>query len=338
MRKLAELPVGVLTRLPEEAECLVLAHVAARHDDADGGPNGARGLERLLHLRYVFATENSFRLEFGDHLVVELDTSFDVVGSGLQLVRPRLQRVDVSTIDRHPPSQRIDLGLNVAFIGWVLAHGSIMNSRFMLLHHSLWWTRGDGVGPLGCDQTEARCWVHAHVLECAVVPMSMRCVPHASTYPAGLAAGLEEGNQASRIVGGARHASAPCVGLASRVGDHMPQSGRARGWVERERLAGCLRDVAVARARLRAAQTGPGGFGVYDSRVELVTALEACADAITELGAPLPHKLRAEINLQLDTATDPPQGRKSRRASVHAATSAVLPMTGRDATARSGAC
>jgi len=78
----------------------------------------------------------------------------------------------------------------------------------------------------------------------------------------------------------------------------MPQSGRTRGWVERERLAASLLDVASARARLRTAQTVPGGFGVYNSRVELVAALEACADAITELGAPLPHKLRAEINLQ----------------------------------------
>ena len=110
--------------------------------------------------------------------------------------------------------------------------------------------------------------------------------------------GLEKGNQTSRNVGGARHAPALCVGLASRVGDHMPQSRSTRGWVERERLAVCLLDVADARARVRTAQTVPGGFGVYDMRVELVAALEACADAITELGAPLPGQLGAEINLQ----------------------------------------
>ena len=122
--------------------------------------------------------------------------------------------------------------------------------------------------------------------------------PAMCTYLEEPAAGLGKGNQTSRSVGGARHASAPCVGFARRVGDHMSQSRSTRGWVERERLAVCLLDVAGARERLRAAQSVPGGCRVYDLRVELVTALEACADAITELGAPLPHKLRAEINLQ----------------------------------------
>ena len=78
----------------------------------------------------------------------------------------------------------------------------------------------------------------------------------------------------------------------------MSQSRSTRGWLERERLGVCLLDVAGARARLRVAQSVPGGVGVHDLRVDLVAALEACADAITELGAPLPHKLRAEINLQ----------------------------------------
>ena len=128
--------------------------------------------------------------------------------------------------------------------------------------------------------------------------MSVRCVPPCAGISMNVHVGLGKGNQTSRNVGGARHASALCVGLASRVGDHMPQSRSTRGWVERERLAVCLMDVAGARSRLRAAQSVPGGCGVYDLRMDLVAALEACADAITELGAPLPRKLGAEINLQ----------------------------------------
>ena len=77
----------------------------------------------------------------------------------------------------------------------------------------------------------------------------------------------------------------------------MSQSRATLGWVERERLAACLLDVAHARAHLRAAQGKPGGWGVYDLRVDLIAALEAYADAITELGAPLPRQLRAEIDL-----------------------------------------
>ncbi len=77
----------------------------------------------------------------------------------------------------------------------------------------------------------------------------------------------------------------------------MSQSRATLGWVERERLAACLLDVANARSHLRAAQGKPGGGGVYDSRADLIAALEAYGDAITELGAPLPRKLRAEIEL-----------------------------------------
>lgn len=78
----------------------------------------------------------------------------------------------------------------------------------------------------------------------------------------------------------------------------MSQSRSMHGWVERERLAACLLEIASARERMRVAQSHPGGHGVCDSRVDLVAALEACAAAITELGAPLPRKLRDEIDLQ----------------------------------------
>jgi hypothetical protein len=77
----------------------------------------------------------------------------------------------------------------------------------------------------------------------------------------------------------------------------MSQSRATLGWVERERLAVCLLDVANARARLRAAQGVPGGRGVYDLRADLIVALETYAQAITQLGAPLPRRLRAELDL-----------------------------------------
>jgi hypothetical protein len=77
----------------------------------------------------------------------------------------------------------------------------------------------------------------------------------------------------------------------------MSRSRATLGWVERERLNVCMLNVANARVNLRAAQGVPGGRGVYDLRAELIGALEAYAQAITELGAPLPRKLRAELDL-----------------------------------------
>ena len=78
----------------------------------------------------------------------------------------------------------------------------------------------------------------------------------------------------------------------------MSQSRATPGWVERERLAVCLRDVTTARAHLRAAQHRvPRGCGVFAQRMDLLAALEAYAEAITELGAPLPRQLRTEIDL-----------------------------------------
>jgi hypothetical protein len=77
----------------------------------------------------------------------------------------------------------------------------------------------------------------------------------------------------------------------------MSQSRTTLGWAERERLAACLLDVANARSHLRAAQGRPGGWGVRDLRADLIAALEAYGAAITELGAPLPRKLRTEIEL-----------------------------------------
>ncbi len=78
----------------------------------------------------------------------------------------------------------------------------------------------------------------------------------------------------------------------------MSPSRVTDGWAERELLAVCLEDVTRARAQLRAAQGVPHRCDVYDLRADLIAALEAYASAITQLGAPLPRKLRVEIDLQ----------------------------------------
>ena len=67
---------------------------------------------------------------------------------------------------------------------------------------------------------------------------------------------------------------------------------------ERERVVFCLRELRVARAHVQTAR--------YDAtlrwkkdilRAELLKALESYAAAITQLGAPVPHRLRTEIDL-----------------------------------------
>lgn len=85
--------------------------------------------------------------------------------------------------------------------------------------------------------------------------------------------------------------------LASKVGDHVPEPRRpAPGG--REGLAACVRDVSAARARLDAARhTGARSWEQHPLRAELLAALELYAAAITELGAPVPYRLRGEIEL-----------------------------------------
>ena len=67
---------------------------------------------------------------------------------------------------------------------------------------------------------------------------------------------------------------------------------------EREQVVCCLRELREARAHVQTAR--------YDAtlrwkkealRAELLTALESYAAAITQLGAPVPHRLRVEIDL-----------------------------------------
>ncbi len=78
----------------------------------------------------------------------------------------------------------------------------------------------------------------------------------------------------------------------------MPEPRRHVGFVERERAAACLRDIDVARAHLRTARdTATGGWNKLALQDELVAALERYAAAVTRLGAPVPRRLRNEMEL-----------------------------------------
>lgn len=78
----------------------------------------------------------------------------------------------------------------------------------------------------------------------------------------------------------------------------VPESRRHAGFVERERAVACLRDVDIARAHLRTARdTATGGWNKHALHHELLTALERYAAAVIQLGAPVPRRLRNEIEL-----------------------------------------
>jgi hypothetical protein len=67
---------------------------------------------------------------------------------------------------------------------------------------------------------------------------------------------------------------------------------------EHEQLASHLRDITLARGRLdEARRVGARSTEVTPLRAELLTALEGYADAITRLGAPVPHRIHSEIEL-----------------------------------------
>ena len=83
-----------------------------------------------------------------------------------------------------------------------------------------------------------------------------------------------------------------------QIGDRVPESRRLAGFVERERAVACLRDVGVARAHLRTARdTATGGWNKHALHEDLLAALEGYEAAIIRLGAPIPRKLRNEIEL-----------------------------------------
>ncbi len=67
---------------------------------------------------------------------------------------------------------------------------------------------------------------------------------------------------------------------------------------EHDHLETHLRDIAVARERLdEARRVGARSTEVSPLRADLLAALEAYAAAITRLGAPVPHRIHAEIEL-----------------------------------------
>ncbi|GAA4365684.1 hypothetical protein [Nocardioides caricicola] len=70
------------------------------------------------------------------------------------------------------------------------------------------------------------------------------------------------------------------------------------GPVEREQVVFCLRELRAARAHVQKARYDTSLRWKRDSlRAELLTALEGYAAAINQLGAPVPHRLRMEIDL-----------------------------------------
>ena len=86
--------------------------------------------------------------------------------------------------------------------------------------------------------------------------------------------------------------------LASRWGDLMPEATSGRGPGEREHLSACLHSVDVARAHLGVARhESTRGCESQALRTALLDALEAYAAVITQLGAPVPRRLRNEIEL-----------------------------------------
>ena len=67
---------------------------------------------------------------------------------------------------------------------------------------------------------------------------------------------------------------------------------------DRECLGACLQEVSLARARLGAAHRDGVRSSVECSlRADLLSALEGFAAQIAVLGAPVPYRLRAEIEL-----------------------------------------
>lgn len=66
---------------------------------------------------------------------------------------------------------------------------------------------------------------------------------------------------------------------------------------ERALLGACQAEVVSARSELHDARRGGKPLDVELLRQNLVAALEAYATTIERSGAPLPHRLRAEMEL-----------------------------------------
>ena len=78
----------------------------------------------------------------------------------------------------------------------------------------------------------------------------------------------------------------------------MPELQHRSGRSDGERLAACVQNVDTARARLRAARRpGVQSSTWHPLRADLLIALERYAAAISGAGAPVPRRLRTEIDL-----------------------------------------
>lgn len=75
----------------------------------------------------------------------------------------------------------------------------------------------------------------------------------------------------------------------------MPLPRRRPGPLEHDRLVTCLQTVGVARARLRGRRGAAREIDKAAAREDLLDALEQYASAITDLGAPIPRRIRTEI-------------------------------------------
>ncbi len=78
--------------------------------------------------------------------------------------------------------------------------------------------------------------------------------------------------------------------------EHEPELDTGRHW----RLTSLLEDVKAARRLLDLARHEQRHVEQQQLRKELLATLEAYAAALAQAGAPLPPRLRSEINLYKD--------------------------------------
>jgi len=78
----------------------------------------------------------------------------------------------------------------------------------------------------------------------------------------------------------------------------VPEPAPRRRPSRSDAVSVCARDVEAARSRLHDAR-GPGCRGTDERamQADLLVALEAYAAAVASLGAPLPYRMRTEIDL-----------------------------------------
>ena len=75
--------------------------------------------------------------------------------------------------------------------------------------------------------------------------------------------------------------------------EHEPELDTGRHW----RLTSLLEDVKAARRGLDLARHDKRHVEQQQLRKDLLSSLEAYAAALTQAGAPMPQRMRSEINL-----------------------------------------